>query len=126
MKSLKNIAKKYSLSFIILFGSLAKNRARQESDVDLAIFEKKPLTLNKELLLRKELFEIFKRESDLAFIRKAEPLLLGQIAQYGKLLYGDEKRFKEFRVYAMKQNLDFEPYFKLQEKLIRRKLKQHA
>ena len=118
----KKIAQKFNLKLIILFGSLAKNIANTYSDADIAVLQKKKLSLKNELLLRKEFFNIFKKEIDLVFLQSLGPLMLGQIAKDGKLLYGDEKEFKNFKIYAAKTRIDFEPYFKLQEKLIKKQL----
>lgn len=121
-QKIKKIAEKYDLSLIILFGSVAKGFAHEESDVDVAILEKKSLSLHKELDLRADLYKLFRRDVDLVFIRRASPLVLGQISKYGKLLYGTKFQFTEFRIYGMKQYIDFEPYFTLREKLISRNI----
>ncbi len=122
---LDDLAKKYDLKVVIVFGSVANNRAKKDSDIDLAILSSSKLTLRKELELRYQLQNLFKREVDLVFLRDAGPLLLGQIAKEGKLLFGKKRDFDSIRISAMKSYLDFEPYFKLQEKINRYKLK-HA
>lgn len=126
MKSvIANIASKYGLKMVVLFGSVAKNRANQNSDIDIAILPFKTLVLKKELELRYELQYFFKKDVDLVFLQDAGALLLGQIAKEGKLLFGKKKDFDAFRIYAMKSYLDFEPYFQLQEKANHYRLK-HA
>jgi predicted nucleotidyltransferase len=122
---IENLAKEYGLKIVILFGSVAKNRANHDSDIDLAILSYSKLILKKELKLRYELRNLFKREVDLVFLQDAGPLLLGQIAKEGKLLFGKKKDFNTIRINAMKSYLDFAPYFRLQEKINRYKLK-HA
>mgnify|MGYP001601469766 FL=1 len=107
---------------MILFGSAAENRQHKKSDIDIAVVLAKPISLQKELKLRSELFKIFKKEIDMVQIQHASPLLLGQIAIHGKLLFGNKKNFAAFRIYAQKSFLDFEPYFKLREQIINRKL----
>ncbi len=120
--NLAPIAKKYNIKLIILFGSAAENRQHKESDVDIAIVPSKTISLVQELKLRRELFKIFKKEIDLVQIQHASPLLLGQIATKGKLLYGNKKDFSVLRIYGQKCFLDFEPYFKLREQIINQKL----
>lgn len=122
---LTQVAAKYDLKMVVLFGSVAKNRANQDSDVDLAVLADSKFGLRKELELRHELEILFEREVDLVFLFNAGPLLLGQIAKDGKLLFGKKSEFNAFRIYAMKSYLDFEPYFKLQEKINHYNLK-HA
>lgn len=120
-----NIARKYGLKMVVLFGSVAKNRANQNSDIDIAILSFEPFFLKKELELRYELQSLFEKEVDLVFLQDAGALLLGQIAREGKLLFGKKKDFDAFRIYAMKSYLDFKPYFQLQEKANHYRLK-HA
>lgn len=119
------VARKYGLKMVVLFGSVAKNRANQNSDIDIAVLSFAPLVFKKELELRLELQDLFKKEIDLVFLQDAGPLLLGQIAKESNLLFGKKKDFDAFRIYAMKSYLDFEPYFKLQEKINHYNLK-HA
>ncbi|MBI4975486.1 nucleotidyltransferase domain-containing protein [Candidatus Peregrinibacteria bacterium] len=126
MKSvIEHVAQKYGLEMVILFGSVAKNRANKNSDVDMVVLSHSKLVLKKELELRHELQNLFQKEVDLVFLQDAGPLLLGQIAKDGRLIFGTKKKFDDFRIYAMKSYLDFEPYFRLQEKVNRYKLK-HA
>lgn len=119
------IAKKYGIELMVVFGSVAKRSTRQESDIDIAIKGKR-LHLSAELRLRAELFKVFKREIDLVFLEHASPLLLGQIARSGKLVYGKKKDFTAFKVHAMKKYFDFEPYFKLRENLLHRTIAAYA
>ena len=104
---------------MILFGSFAQKRETSQSDVDIAILPKIDLSLQQELKLRKELFELFRREIDISYINRASPLLLGQIAMHGKFLYGNPKDYFSIKIYAMKQYLDFSPYFQLREKIVK-------
>lgn len=121
-KSLSKLAKQYHLQMIILFGSVARQRSHSASDVDLAILPQKPLTLKRELALRHALFTHFNREIDLVILPCNSPLLLGQIAREGQLLYGPKNDFLTFRVNAMKRFIDFKPYFALREQILRKKL----
>lgn len=117
-RNFHGIAKKYRLKLIILFGSLVSGNIHRESDADIAIVPEKALSLQNELSLRNELFRVFRRAVDLVDLKRASPLLLGQIAKSGKLLYGHKREFIAFRIYAMKRYIDFEPYFRLREKTI--------
>lgn len=121
-KQLKKIAKRYGLKLMILFGSVAQKRENRHSDVDIAILPKTDLSIRRELELRKDLFELFRREIDLSYINRASPLLLGQIAMHGKILYGNPKDYFSIKIYAMKRYLDFHPYFQLREKIVKNAL----
>lgn len=112
---------------LILFGSQAKNNTHQESDVDLLFVREKALKSNEETEIYNELYQVFKNKIDLINLKNASPLLLGEIAKNGKLLYGKTAEFKKLKINALLQYLDFEPYFKLQEKILKKHLnKIHA
>lgn len=123
---LKKIAKKFNLRFIVLFGSAATKKTHKESDIDIAVYPEKKLPFKKEVELRYELSSLFQREIDMSFFDRAPPLLLGQIARYGKLLAGDKKIYQNFRIQAVKEYLDFEPYFLLREKKVKQLVKTYA
>ncbi len=123
-KSFAEIAKEYHLKLIVLFGSRAGKIHRKESDADIAIVTTKPITLKKELLLRKDLFYALGHEIDLVILpsREATPLLLGQIAKEAQCLYGKRSDFITFKVNSMQRFIDFKPYFELQAKTIKKAL----
>jgi predicted nucleotidyltransferase len=50
---------------VIIFGSLANGDFTQESDVDIAIISKDPITFNDELILTQKLEELLDRNIDL-------------------------------------------------------------
>lgn len=117
-RELKKIAIKYGLKLLVVFGSQATDRVHKDSDFDFAFLRDKKLTLNQELRLRHDLFKLYKREIDLVDLKEASPLLLGEIAKKAECVFGSRREFSQFKVYAMKRFLDFEPYFKLREKVL--------
>lgn len=121
--SFSTLARRYSLKLLIVFGSYATGKMHRGSDVDVAVFPTKKLSLTRELKLRRDLFKHFKREIDLVILPQALPLLLKEIATTGRCLVGSRADFITFQVQAMKQFLDFKPYFELQEKTVRRRIK---
>ncbi len=125
-KALAKIARQYGLSLIILFGSAAKKTTHAASDIDVAVVAKKTLTVGKELKMRAALSETLQGEIDLAFLNHASPLLLGQIARDGKLLFGGKKNFNAVRIQAMKQYIDFKPYFELRARAVRKQIASYA
>lgn len=122
-EKIAQIGKKYGLEMIILFGSMATGHARQDSDIDIAIIKNKELTARQEAVLSAELQHVLGKEVDLVDIADAGALLLGQIGRDGKLLYGNNKRFISAKLYFTKQFIDFMPYFRLREKMIRQNIK---
>lgn len=127
MKSdLKKIFEQFDLKFIVLFGSVAAGKTHKGSDVDIGVFPNKQLSFHKKLDLHYRLSRHFQKEADVSYLDRAGPLLLGQVAQHGKLLIGNENFYRKFRVDAMKECIDFEPYFQLRERKVKELIKQYA
>lgn len=106
---------------LVMFGSAASGKTHKGSDVDIGYEAKRPLTLNKDLSLRMELFYAFdKKEIDLVDMRKSSPLLMSEISRDGKILTGKESDFEDFKLLAFHSYNDYKPYFDLQHKNIKK------
>lgn len=74
-----------------VFGSIVKGRAREESDIDIAIlFSKKP-SIEVLFKIKDEISEILKKEIDIAVLNVASPILEMQVLKNGKLLFERKK-----------------------------------
>ncbi len=122
----KEIAQEYGIRLAILFGSVAQGQTHTESDLDIAVQLTKPVDIQTQLKLISALSEWSGTEKiDLVVLNSdTPPLLLGELAQHGKLLHGNEDEFSRFQVTAMQQFLDFKPYFKLREELVHEQIAQ--
>lgn len=95
------IIEKYNIELFILFGSYAENMNKPGSDLDLAYKSSELLAEEKEIELLNELSNFYQRgDIDLVNLSKAEPVLKVEVAKKGRLLYGSEKMFEEFSIYA--------------------------
>ena len=95
------IIEKFNIEIFILFGSYAENMNKPGSDLDLAYKSSKLLAEEKEIELLNELSNFYQRgDIDLVNLSKAEPVLKVEVAKKGRLLYGSEKMFEEFSIYA--------------------------
>lgn len=112
-KLIEEIAKKYSLDLLLLFGSRASGKTYKGSDFDLAYLSKANLTLEEEAELILALILLFKSEDiDLINLKKASPLLFYAIFKNCRLLY--EKRpliFASLRAYAFKKYIETKPLY---------------
>ncbi|RLC38237.1 hypothetical protein DRH27_02780 [Candidatus Falkowbacteria bacterium] len=126
-KKLSQIAKKYNLKLIILFGSFASGKTHKESDLDIAIqYKREPgsSAFNDELALIGEFTKIFNgKKVDLCLINRANPLLLKQINQNCVLLYGDLSDFYNFKIYAFNRYNDYKIYFKMESDFVKKQVK---
>lgn len=117
---LADVAQRYGLRLVVLYGSHAKHRAGPESDLDIAI-----LGCQTEAFLDcyTDLAEVFQRHSlDLVRLEDADPLLRHEIMHQGILLRGDPDLFCEYRAYAYRDFVDSSDLFALEDRLFRKKM----
>lgn len=120
-KKIKEIAGKYGLDLVLLFGSQASGKTHFASDFDVAVLAKKPIPLEKELKIQYEFVKIFKTDNvDVVDVRTASPLLLYQIfCKPHKILFCDDLQiYFRYKIYAMKSYIEAKPLFILTEKHI--------
>lgn len=84
-----------AIEFAILFGSQAQGKAKSESDLDIAIYLNRTLSLEEYLTLNLQLEEISGREVDLIILNEASPLLKHQVMKNRKVLF-----IRNFDLYA--------------------------
>lgn len=52
-------------------------------------------------------------------LNHADPRLLRKVLEGGKRLYGSERRFKEWKIYAYKRYQDHRPYLDMERRYVR-------
>jgi len=111
-EKIEEIAKKYQLKLVLLFGSQSNGRTHKESDFDIAYLPKKNLRFEKENYLNYEFTNIFQNDRvDTVDMRKAPPLLLFGIFQECSVLFQeDELIFPTYRAYAFKKYVEAKPF----------------
>lgn len=101
-----NLARKYRLDFLIIFGSYARSKARKNSDVDIGI--KGNISFEEKL----ELFGEFSRTLGTNFIdvvdlSKASPLLAHTASREAVIIFEKEPGiFSEFRTETFKKFIE--------------------
>jgi len=127
VKKLREIAEKYNLKLLLLFGSRAGNKKflHKESDFDVAYLPKNDLDLMKEAKLICDLMPIFRSEKiDLANLKKASPFLFYSIFQNCQILYADNPLlFYYLRSYAFKKYVETKPLYQERTKRINKLIK---
>lgn len=103
-EKMKEIARKYGLSFVALFGSQATGRTHQKSDVDIAVIRKQPISFDEKLKIIGEFSDAFQREGvEVVDLASASPTLMYAVVRDGKLLYEEkENDFLNWKLYAIK------------------------
>ncbi len=127
-QKIEKIGKKYNLKLILLYGSYAKGKNQEKSDLDLAVLGKKPIELETLPGLYGDLEQVLGnkkgRELDVASLHRIDPLFCYQVAKDSVLLYGNLTDYNEFKAYAFSRYFDSKDLFNL-EKILTRKFQSY-
>lgn len=102
---IKEIAEKYNLDIVVLFGSQATGRTHSKSDVDIGVISRNKFDI---LKLMVDMDKGFNRyDVTVVDLSRASPTLMRAIVVDGKLLYErEEDMFLNWKYYAMKVWMD--------------------
>jgi uncharacterized protein len=79
-------------SFIIVFGSFAKQLTHKDSDIDISVYNKDNLYTTYEVfMIAQELADILKTDVDLIDFRSASTIFQAQIVTTGKVIYSNDE-----------------------------------
>ena len=99
-KTIKDIAEKYDIIFLVYFGSYQTEYYNEDSDIDIAYLAANNETSQTKMLLMEDLIKYHRKsEIDLVDLKKAEPILKYEIASNGRVLY--EKKEGLFDKYSL-------------------------
>ena len=123
-QKIEEIAKKYSLKLILLFGSQADGRTHKESDFDVAYLPVKNLSYDDEIDINFQFTNIFKHDRvDTVDMRKAPPLLLYGIFRECLVLFKkDDLIFPTYRAYAFKKYIETKPLYEEKHRRLKEKI----
>jgi uncharacterized protein len=121
LEKIKQLAIKYDLSLVILFGSQATEETHKGSDVDIAYISDRALSLTEEGALIVDLMPVVRsHDVDLANIRNASPLLLYEIVRSGIVLYEKTpSSFLSLYTYAFRVYEETRPLFELRSEYLK-------
>tara|TARA_Y100000310_G_scaffold10036_1_gene10743 strand:- start:1496 stop:1918 length:423 start_codon:yes stop_codon:yes gene_type:complete len=119
----EKIVKKYDLDFVVAFGSRINGKARQDSDLDIAVMgHKNNGSYKKYGSLFNEFSKIFPEFNiDLRLIQGSEPVFLYNVFLKGKFLAGDLQKFYSYKAFAYKNYIDSQSFFALKHKLLHKR-----
>lgn len=121
---LADLARRYGIELLLQFGSTVKGAVHSRSDLDLAaLFESGPPNLSDRAEVVHGLQGLFpEREVDFVVLNRADPLLLKQVLEGCRLLFGSPQRFAELKIYAFKRYQDHRRFLALESAHVRRVL----
>ena len=111
---LDKLVNKYQITLIVLFGSYAENKVREDSDIDIGIYLANKIGVKEETNLIEDMVHAFKRDNiDLVILNTASPVLRFEVVRNGKLLFertqGD---FLQFKLLSMKRYWEYSRFQK--------------
>ena len=126
VKIIRDLAKKYRLKVVMVFGSAARRHTQAGSDIDLAIladknfYEKHLSDFNYDLLQAED---IEKKEIEVIPIGNHNPILLFNIFNDGIPIYvQDEEKYHRLQSWARFSYEDNRRFFSGREKLLQKRL----
>ncbi|MFA5001012.1 MAG: nucleotidyltransferase domain-containing protein [Candidatus Paceibacterota bacterium] len=120
------IAQKFQLKLLIIFGSFANGRQRKDSDLDIAVLGSSGVSFDEQISLTNDLSSVFNKNVDLSVLNRANPLLSFQVSKNPILLYGSREEFLKFRLYAFNAYNDYAPYFAMENNLNKKIINTYA
>ena len=115
-------SKTHNLKFVVLFGSVAVSKAKDESDIDIAIlrFDHLPIKYKEYIEILDFFSGLFSEyeKIDLVDLSKTNILFRYEITSQSKLLYGDEAEYFEYKLLSFKEYVDSKSLIDLEKLLI--------
>ena len=108
-KLVEYFGNKPEIDAAIHFGSFAKNKFNEHSDIDIAVHSKNELSYDNLAQMQVELSLLCKREVDIADLSKAEGLFLHQIMTTGERIKFDHNVYHKYIMKALYFYEDFLP-----------------
>jgi len=126
-QKIEEVAKKYRLKLVLLFGSRVTGKTHKESDFDVAYLPEKNLSFDDEIDINFQFTLIFPQERyrvDTVDMRKAPPLLLYGIFRKCQVLFKiDDIIFPTYKVYVYKKYIEAKPIYEKRFKKLKEKIK---
>ncbi|MEK7500650.1 MAG: nucleotidyltransferase domain-containing protein [Patescibacteria group bacterium] len=121
---IEQLAQKYNLELVLLFGSQVTGKVHKESDYDIGYVSARKLDLDDEGRLINDLMGVVgvddERFINLVNIKKANPLLLYAITSSCQVLYEKEPTvFARLRAFAFKQYVETKPLYEEKARRLR-------
>lgn len=125
-QEIEQLADKYKIKFIVLFGSQTKGVPREDSDFDIAVYMDGFNDLdayNSVLFSLADAVNILSQKIDLTDLKNANPLLRYEITRKGELLYGNELEYLQFKAFAFRDYISARRILDLEFFLIKKRHK---
>ena len=121
------LAEKYDLKLVVLFGSQVTGKTHKESDVDVAYLSERKLSFSEEAFLNTDLTEVFRNDAvSLVDLKRASPLLQKQVVMNAIVVYEKTPHlFIEAFLYALRVYEEAQLLFDLREHYLQNKISEY-
>lgn len=118
---LAEIAKKYQIKLMTIYGSQVNGKTHQNSDLDIGILlNQDPESFQTLLATQSELEKIFDNyKLDVRYLNNAKPFFLFEAVYKGKLLFGGSYDYAKLCARVFKQFIDTKPLRDLRDQIIK-------
>ena len=121
---IKEIAEKYGLKLLLLFGSRVSGKTHPMSDFDFGFISEKELTYSEKGNLIVDLSRLIKKEADVVDLKNIGPLFKYEIVKNNRVLFDAKNEYEYFFVNVMQEYFEAERLFKMRDDIITNKIKE--
>jgi len=115
-EKINKIGKKYNLKLAVIYGSFAKGKNRQTSDLDIAVLGERELDFKTILELYSEFSDVFRdKEIDIKSLHRVDPFFRYQVMRDSILIYGKSLEYHNFKAYAFQAYMDSKDLLRLEQ-----------
>jgi len=115
-EKINKIGKKYNLKLAVIYGSFAKGKNRQTSDLDIAVLGERELDFKTILELYSEFSDVFRgKEIDIKSLHRVDPFFRYQVMRDSILIYGKSLEYHNFKAYAFQAYMDSKNLLRLEQ-----------
>lgn len=113
---INKIGKKYDLKLAVIYGSFAKDKNRQTSDLDIAVLGEEELNFKTVLKLFSEFSSVFQDiEVDVKSLHRVDSFFRYQVMRDSILIYGNPLEYHNFKAYAFRAHMDSKDLLRLEQ-----------
>lgn len=124
---ISELAKKYHLSLVAVFGSQVSGKIHTKSDFDLAFLSEKSMGLLDIAKMQTEFSDNLKiKNLEMVSLNGASPFLAKQVSQKGTVLYeAAPSLFAKFKIHSFKKFMETKKLFDMRELSFNKFLKKY-
>ena len=122
LDKLINLLDEFKVYAIYFFGSMAANKMRKDSNVDIAFLTDEDISDYEVFMKSSKLYDVFKRDCNLINLKKSSTILKIQVIGKGKIVYCSDNfkkssfEMKCFKEYSLLKEESWEVWQSVSEK----------